>query len=100
MKKNFQRTRRKDLYEAILQLENIEECMDFFEDICAETELRSIEQRFEVARMLSKEKVYSDIMCKTSASTATISRVNRSLQYGANGYDIIFDRLEQADGKL
>ena len=96
MKKNFQRTRRTDLYEAILQLENIEECMDFFEDICAETELRSIEQRFEVARMLSKEKVYSDIMCKTSASTATISRVNRVLNGGTGMLEKAMDRLEES----
>ena len=73
MKKNFQRTRNEDMYKAILQLESIEECMDFFEDICAETELRAIEQRFDVARMLSKGKIYSDIMSTTSASTATIS---------------------------
>ena len=69
MKKNFQRTRNEDMYKAILQLETLEECMDFFEDICAQTELRSIEQRFEVARMLAQQKVYSDIMSTTSAST-------------------------------
>ena len=93
MKKNFQRTRNEDMYKAILQLESIEECMDFFEDICAETELRAIEQRFDVARMLSKGKIYSDIMSTTSASTATISRVNRSLGYGNGSYDVIFERL-------
>lgn len=82
MKRNFQRNRKEDIYKAILQLESLEECMDFFEDICAETELRSIEQRFDVARMLSEEKVYSDIMSKTNASTATISRVNRALRGG------------------
>ena len=96
MKRNVRRARKKDLYEAILQLENIEECMDFFEDICAETELRSIEQRFEVARMLSQEKVYSDIMCKTNASTATISRVNRVLNGGTGMLEKALERLEES----
>ena len=96
MKKNFQRTRNEDMYKAILQLESIEECMDFFEDICAETELRAIEQRFDVARMLSKGKIYSDIMSTTSASTATISRVNKSLLYGDDGYKTAIERI---DGK-
>ena len=97
MKKNFQRTRREEIYKAILQLETLEECMDFFEDICAETELRSIEQRFDVARMLSKEMVYSDIMSTTSASTATISRVNRVLNGGTGMLEKALNRLEESE---
>ena len=99
MKKNFQRTRKEDMYKAILQLETMEECMDFFEDICAETELRSIEQRFDVARMLSQEKVYSDIMSTTSASTATISRVNRVLNGGTGMLEKALKRLEESEAK-
>ena len=99
MKKSFQRNRKEDIYKAILQLETLEECMDFFEDICAETELRSIEQRFDVARMLSQEKVYSDIMSKTSASTATISRVNRALRGGTGMLEKALDRLSQSEAK-
>ena len=99
MKKNFQRTRKEDMYKAILQLETMEECMDFFEDICAETELRSIEQRFEVAKMLSKEKVYADILSTTSASTATISRVNRVLNGGTGMLEKALKRLEESEAK-
>ena len=99
MKKNFQRTRKEDMYKAILQLETMEECMDFFEDICAETELRSIEKRFEVAKMLSQEKVYSDILSTTSASTATISRVNRVLNGGTGMLEKALKRLEESEAK-
>ena len=99
MKKNFQRTRKEDMYKAILQLETMEECKDFFEDICAETELRSIEQRFEVAKMLSQEKVYSDILSTTSASTATISRVNRVLNGGTGMLEKALKRLEESEAK-
>ena len=99
MKKIPQRNRKEDIYKAILQLETLEECMDFFEDICAETELRSIEQRFDVARMLSRENVYSDIMSKTSASTATISRVNRVLNGGTGMLEKALHRLEESEAK-
>ena len=99
MKKNFQRTRKEDMYKAILQLETLEECMDFFEDICAQTELRSIEQRFEVAKMLAQDKVYSDIMNTTSASTATISRVKRALTDGTGMLEKVMNRLEENEAK-
>jgi len=88
------------LYRAILMLQTEEECERFFDDLCTGPELKAIAQRLEVAKLLKEQNVYSKIVEKTGASTATISRVNRSLQYGANGYDIIFGRLEQADGKL
>ena len=82
------------LFEAILTLENKEECYIFFEDICTVNELLSLSQRFEVARMLRNNKTYLDISGKTGASTATISRVNRSLNYGNDGYDMAFSRMD------
>lgn len=83
------------LFNSILQLENLEECYDFFEDLCTVQELKSLSQRIVVAKMLSEKCVYTDIVTKTGASTATISRVNRSLQYGCDGYDIVFKRLDE-----
>lgn len=87
------------LFKAILKLETMEECYNFFEDLCTVTELKSISQRIVVARMLSEKRVYSDIVNETGASTATISRVNRSLNYGCDGYGIIFDRLRADEEK-
>ena len=83
------------LFEAILNLQSLEECYDFFEDLCTVQELKAISQRIVVAKMLRDKKVYSDIVSATGASTATISRVNRSLQYGCNGYEEIFKRMEE-----
>ena len=85
------------LFKAVLALENIDECYDFFEDLCTVTELKAISQRIVVAKMLSDDRVYSDIVKETGASTATISRVNRSLQFGCNGYEKIFERVEEKD---
>lgn len=81
------------LYDAILSLETKEECEAFFKDLCTVKELKSISQRVVVAKMLREKSVYSDIVEATGASTATISRVNRSLNYGEGGYDAVFDRL-------
>lgn len=81
------------LFEAILTLKNPEECYTFFEDICTVNELLSLSQRFEVARMLRDQSTYLEIAEKTGASTATISRVNRSLNYGNDGYDMVFTRM-------
>lgn len=83
------------LFEAILNLQSLDECYAFFEDLCTVTEIKSISQRIVVAKMLRDKKVYSDIVSETGASTATISRVNRSLQYGCNGYEEIFKRMEK-----
>ncbi len=83
------------LFQAVLQLENIEECYNFFEDLCTVRELNVISQRIKVAKMLSDKCVYTDIVAETGASTATISRVNRSLQYGCYGYEKIFNRLDE-----
>ena len=77
------------LFDAILSLQNKEECYTFFEDVCTVNELLSLSQRFEVAKMLRDQKTYLDIAEKTGASTATISRVNRSLNYGNDGYDMV-----------
>ncbi len=81
------------LFDAILSLKDREECYTFFEDICTVNELLSLSQRFEVARMLRNHKTYLEIAEQTGASTATISRVNRSLNYGNDGYDMVFSRI-------
>ena len=86
------------LFEAILEINDVNECYMFFEDICTVSELKAISQRLEVAKMLKKGYRYSEIIKKTGASTTTISRVNRSLNYGADGYNIILDRIEKKDG--
>mgnify|MGYP000229660295 CR=1 FL=1 len=85
------------LFEAILLLKNIDECYMFFEDLCTVTEIRALAQRLEVARMLRNGITYSEISEKTGASTATISRVNRYLNYGADGYKLVLDRLENKE---
>ena len=80
------------LFDAILCLEDKEECYRFFEDLCTVNELQSLSQRFEVASMLRNRKTYLEIAEKTGASTATISRVNRSLNYGNDAYEMLFQR--------
>ena len=81
------------LFKAILELQNIEECYKFFEDIATITELKAISQRIQVAKMLKEKKVYTEIAEVTGASTATISRVNKCLNYGQGGYNIVLDRI-------
>lgn len=81
-------------FEAILSLETKEECAKFFDDICTITELASISQRLEVAMLLKEKMTFNEIVAKTGASTATISRVNRCLQYGDGGYDTVLDRIK------
>lgn len=83
------------LFDAILSLENRDECYSFFEDLCTVNELLSLSQRFEVAAMLKDGKTYLEIAEKTGASTATISRVNRSLNYGNDGYELVFNRMNR-----
>ena len=87
------------LFEAILCLKDKEECYIFFEDVCTINEILSLSQRFEVAEMLCQKKTYLDISEKTGASTATISRVNRSLKYGNDGYDMVFKRMTKKEPK-
>lgn len=84
------------LFEAILLLRDIDECYRFFEDICTVAEIKALAQRLEVAKMLKQGKTYTEISEKTGASTATISRVNRCYNYGADGYKMILERLEDS----
>ncbi len=85
------------LFKVILSLKSIDECYSFFEDLCTFQELKAISQRLVVAKMLSEKCVYSEIVKKTGASTATISRVNRSLIYGSDGYALAFKNLEDME---
>ena len=87
-----------ELYKAILSLKNLDECCRFFEDLCTVPELRAMEQRYEVASLLNQGLIYNDILEKTGASSATISRVNRSLQYGADGYQAVLPRIKEKLG--
>ena len=88
------------LYRAVLSLQNIEECDRFFDDLCTVQELKALSQRLQVAKMLRDHQVYSEIVQATGASTATISRVNRSLNYGTGAYAAIFQRLDEEDGRV
>ena len=83
------------LFKAMLSLKTVDECYAFFEDLCTVLELKSLAQRMQVAKMLVSKNVYSDIVATTGASTATISRVNRTLNYGTDGYALVFDRLKK-----
>lgn len=87
------------LFEAILKLKNTDECYDFFEDLCTIAEIKAMSQRLHVAKMLREHHVYSDIVTQTGASTATISRVNRCLNYGTDGYAIVLDRIDADEAK-
>ena len=97
MNKLPKKPRNDNLYKAILKLETFDECVRFFEDLCTRAELMAMEQRFQVADCLNQGMIYNDILGETGASSATISRVNRSLQYGSGGYDIAFSRLKAKD---
>ena len=83
-----------ELFQGIMSLNSVEECYNFFEDLCTITELRAMAQRFQVARMLDQGQLYSDIVRETGASTATISRVNKCLIYGTDGYRMVLDRTK------
>lgn len=89
----------KDLFESILALETLEECQLFFDDLCTVSELSAMSQRISVAKMLRQNMVYSDIAAKTGASSATISRVARCLNYGDGGYNTVLDRISQDENK-
>ena len=97
MNKHNKKPHSEAMYEAILTLRTVDECMAFFSDLCTVTELQAMEQRYQVAVLLNKGLIYNDILEQTGASSATISRVNRSLQYGADGYQIAFDRLKAGE---
>ena len=99
MNKRNKRPRNLDMYKAILTLKTVDELMDFFDDLCTVTEIQAMEQRFQVAVYLSQGMIYNDILAETGASSATISRVNRSLQYGKDGYEVAFGRMAEAEGE-
>lgn len=99
MNKRNKRPRNLDMYKAILTLKTVDELMDFFDDLCTVTEIQAMEQRFQVAVYLSQGMIYNDILAETGASSATISRVNRSLQYGKDGYEVAFERMAEAEGE-
>lgn len=97
MNKLPKKPRNENMYKAILTLRSTEECIKFFTDLCTVSELLAMEQRYQVAACLNKGMIYNDILAETGASSATISRVNRSLQYGEGGYDIVFSRMENPE---
>lgn len=94
-KKQFRNENADFLVKCIMQLKSEDECYDFFEDLCTINEFQSMAQRCVVAKMLSEKRVYNEIVDATGASTATISRVNRSLNYGTDGYETVFERIEK-----
>lgn len=87
------------LFRAVLTLKTMDDCYRFFEDLCTVPELKAMSQRIVVAKMLSDKRVYNDIVASTGASTATISRVNRSLAYGCDAYQMVFERMEAQDAE-
>ena len=97
MNKRIPKERKLEMYRAILQLKDMEECRNFFEDICAMAELSSMEQRFEVARLLKQDMVYAEISRRTNASSATISRVKRALSGGTGCLGRVIDRMEEKE---
>ena len=97
MNKQAKKPRNEEMYRAILTLKTVEECESFFDDLCTITELQAMEQRYQVAALLNKGCIYNEILEQTGASSATISRVNRSLQYGQEGYACVFKRLAEQD---
>ena len=99
MAKIAKKEKKESLYHAILTLQTVEECMAFFEDLCTVAELRSMEQRYEVATLLNNGLIYNDILERTGASSATISRVNRSLIYGAGGYESVLEKMKELEEK-
>lgn len=94
MNSKLKDTHMDELFEGVLSLTSVEECYNFFEDLCTITELRAMAQRFQVAKMLDEGQIYSDIVKETGASTATISRVNKCLIYGTDGYRMVLDRAK------
>ena len=97
MNKLPKKPRNEEMYKAILTLKNVDECMRFFDDLCTVSELMAMEQRYQVASCLNEGMIYNDILAETGASSATISRVNRSLQYGRGGYAVVFDRMKERE---
>ena len=99
MNKQHKKPRCDDMYRAILTLKTVDECKQFFDDLCTVTELQAMEQRYQVAQYLDAGLIYNDILEKTGASSATISRVNRSLIYGNGGYESVLEKMKEKEGK-
>ena len=97
MNKAPKKERNREMYEALLSLKNVDEVMKFFDDLCTVTEIVAMEQRFQVAVCLSKGMIYNDILSETGASSTTISRVSRCLNYGGGGYEKVIARLEERE---
>ncbi len=97
MNKRLQIPTVEQFFKAVLSLENLDECYAFFEDVCTINEIMSISQRLDVAKMLCAKRTYLDISNETGASTATISRVNRSLSFGNDGYQLVLDRIAEEE---
>ena len=97
MNKLPKKPRNENMYKAILTLQNVDECMKFFDDLCTVSELMAMEQRYQVARCLNDGMIYNDIQAETGSSSATSSRENSSLQYGSGGYSIVFDRMKEQE---
>lgn len=96
MSKVFEKVSSDTLYEALITLKDVDECRRFLQDLCTVSELKAMEQRMEVAMLLDEGLIYSDILDRTGASSATISRVNRALHYGADGYKSVIPRLKES----
>ena len=96
MNKLPKKPRNENMYKAILTLKDVDECMRFFDDLCTVSELMAMEQRYQVARCLNDGMIYNDILAETGASSATISRVNRSLLNGAGGYESILEKMKES----
>lgn len=96
MNKLPKKPRNENMYKAILTLKDVDECMKFFDDLCTVSELMAMEQRYQVARCLNDGMIYNDILAETGASSATISRVNRSLLNGAGGYESILEKMKES----
>ena len=99
MNKQHKKPRCDDMYRAILTLKTVDECKQFFDDLCTVTELQAMEQRYQVAQYLDAGLIYNDILERTGASSATISRVNRSLLNGAGGYENVLERMKEQEDK-
>ncbi|MCI8869176.1 MAG: TrpR-like protein [Lawsonibacter sp.] len=97
MSKVYEKTSSDTLYQAVIALKDVDECRRFFQDLCTVSELKAMEQRMEVAMLLDEGLIYSDILQRTGASSATISRVNRCLHYGADGYQTVIPRLKERE---
>ena len=97
--RNKRSDKNSELYRAITALDSLDDCYDFLVDLCTQPELKAMEQRMEVAMLLDQGLIYSDILERTGASSATISRVNRSLQYGADGYQAVLPRIKEKLGE-